>query len=378
MVHNIVRLIANNLKEKQIMKIFNLKSLQKPSFFQRLFKSQPSENAIIEVNNLLAKNEPDIKQISVDDVIEISDRYNTDLRRKFKARRIELFTDYLHYCLSDSRLTDREMEQLYHLRDVLMLSEVDVNEVIEQESAKVYAKHVRAAVSDGELAEVEKQNLERLKNELLLSKEVANEIYSKSASEILQRFVDGAISDERISPDEERQLNQIARNLGIDLQMDEKSRAVLDRYKLYWQIENGDLPTINPDINIQKSEQLYFTTFVHWLEERKVVKRRNYAGPTARIKLAKGVYYRLGSLRTNNMSNDEWRRIDSGRIYLTNKRLIFMGAKGNKTIRLNSILAINPFSNGVDIQKERGKSPFLEFSNDVDIFSMIMTRLMDE
>lgn len=55
-----------------------------------------------------------------------------------------------------------------------------------------------------------------------------------------------------------------------------------------------------------------------------------------------------------------------------------MGTKGNKIIAINKILDIEPFRNGIDIQKESGKSPFLEFSNNVDIFSMILIRLMNE
>ena len=55
-----------------------------------------------------------------------------------------------------------------------------------------------------------------------------------------------------------------------------------------------------------------------------------------------------------------------------------MGGRGNKTIRLNKILDIKPYKNGVDVQKETGRSPFLEFSENVDIFSMMLVRLMDE
>lgn len=359
------------------MKIFKLQPLKEPSFFQRLFRITPSENVVVEVNNLLAKNEADVQQVKVDDIIELSDKYKVDFSRKFRDNRVSLFTTYLRHCLVDCKLIEREMKELSHLREVLMLSAADVNEVIERESARVYAQHVRKAVKDGVLEESEKERLEKIKIELMISDEVAKEVYSKSAGEIMQSFINGAISDERLSPDEEHQIKEIARGLNIDLKIDDQSQATLERYKLYWQIENGDLPEIEPNINIQKSEKLHFTTHIDWFEERRVVKRRNYMGPTARIKLAKGVYYRLGSLKMNNMADNEMKKIDSGQIYLTNKRLIFMGSRGNKTIRINSILAINPYSNGVDIQKERGKSPFLSFSDNVDIFSMIMMRLIN-
>src|SRR5690606_2881585 len=127
------------------------------------------------------------------------------------------------------------------------------------------------------------------------------------------------------------------KSLGIDFNLDYNTKEMLDRYKLYWQIENGELPTIIPDINIQKSESLYFKTSVKWLEQRRVTKRINYGGPTARIKIAKGVYYRMGSIGVQKVSEDVWQTIDSGQLYLTNKRLIFMGEKGNKIIQLNKI-----------------------------------------
>jgi hypothetical protein len=53
-----------------------------------------------------------------------------------------------------------------------------------------------------------------------------------------------------------------------------------------------------------------------------------------------------------------------------------MGQKGNKTIPVNRILNFKPYKNGIEIQKDSGKSPFLKFENNVDIFSMILARIM--
>jgi hypothetical protein len=89
----------------------------------------------------------------------------------------------------------------------------------------------------------------------------------------------------------------------------------------------------------------------------------------------KGVYYRVGSINVQKVSEDYWQTIDSGDIYLTNKRIIFMGTKGNKTIPISKILDFKPYKNGVDIQKDSGRSPFFEFDQNVDIFSMMLASL---
>ena len=43
--------------------VYKIKEYLRPTFFQRLFKNNPHENAIIEVNNLLALKP--IKEISL-------------------------------------------------------------------------------------------------------------------------------------------------------------------------------------------------------------------------------------------------------------------------------------------------------------------------
>jgi hypothetical protein len=360
------------------MEIYKSKSLKEPTFFQKILGKVPTENALIEINNLLFKHQPNVDKISVDNIISIANKYKINFNKKFKDSRKELFNSFLKYCLMDEKLEDSEILQLSHLKEILMLNEKDIEELITIETERIYEKHVKQAVSDGKLEDFEKENLEKLKKDLLISNEVADEIYGKNAKDILQKFIDGAISDERLSPEEEIQINEVSKSLGINLSMDEKSKTVLEKYKLYWQIENDELPTIISDINIQKSEKLHFSTYVKWLEQRTVTKRINYGGPTARIKIAKGIYYRTGSMGVQRVSEDIWQTIDTGQIYLTNKRLIFMGGKGNKTIALNKILDIKPYTNGVDIQKETGKSPFLEFDDNVDLFSMILVRLMNE
>jgi hypothetical protein len=70
--------------------------------------------------------------------------------------------------------------------------------------------------------------------------------------------------------------------------------------------------------------------------------------------------------------------IDTGTVYLTSKRVLFQGARGNKTIPLQSVIDFTPYSNGIDIQKGSGKSPFLSFNTDTDRFALILNRLLSE
>lgn len=92
----------------------------------------------------------------------------------------------------------------------------------------------------------------------------------------------------------------------------------------------------------------------------------------------KGVYWRVGNVAINRVSEDVMTHVDSGRAYLTNKRVVFMGTKGNKSIRLAKILDYEVYTNGVTIQKDAGKNPFLAFDEQPEQFAVLLGRLITE
>ncbi len=70
--------------------------------------------------------------------------------------------------------------------------------------------------------------------------------------------------------------------------------------------------------------------------------------------------------------------IDTGTLYLTNKRIIFTGTKKNSNIRIDKVLDFTPYTDGVEIGKDTGKSPTLQMTQNADIFCMILERLLNE
>jgi len=51
-----------------------------------------------------------------------------------------------------------------------------------------------------------------------------------------------------------------------------------------------------------------------------------------------------------------------------------MGRRKNKNIRLNRILDFEIYSNGVQIEKDAGVSPFLETSADMELLGLLLGR----
>ncbi|HQW55678.1 MAG TPA: hypothetical protein PK076_06100 [Saprospiraceae bacterium] len=356
-------------------KPFIQKSLSKPSLIQRLMKKKLTENFLIEVNNLLSTKE--IISIYRDDIELLITSYGGKLSNEALNGLYSLYSDYLIFCLSDKVFSSEEIDELKHLKDIFALNDVQVKNIYNDITGKIYQKSVREVVDDGIISTEEQNFLAVLQQNLLLPDILADELAQEVKGNFVKDYVKGAVSDERLSPLEEEQLALICKSLDVNLTYSEATKAQLNKYKIYWTIENGQLPTIDVPISLGNKEECYFEAQAEWHEQRTVTQRINYRGATVSIRIMKGVRYRAGSIKPQRITSEEYKLIDSGCLYLTNKRLIFMGGLKNSTINISKILSFTLYSDGVVISKETGRQPFLKFSDNSEMFSLIMSRLLN-
>lgn len=233
-------------------------------------------------------------------------------------------------------------------------------------------------ISDGNIDDSEKEFLKKLREGLMLPERLAEKIGEESRLQLINGRFKSITDDSRISPEEWEEFSAIAKNLDVTISMDEATRGQLEKFKLYWEIENGELPVKQVGINLQRGENCYYSNYVEWYEKRTVTKRINYGGPVARIRIAKGLYYRVGSVNYEKVSSEHLLLIDSGEVFITNKRIIFIGRKKNTNIPLNKVLSLNPYSDGVEVVKATGRSPVISVSEGADILTMILSRLIND
>lgn len=109
----------------------------------------------------------------------------------------------------------------------------------------------------------------------------------------------------------------------------------------------GQLP-----IMFEKSEYaMWIFNGVSYYEERtKTVYTGGSQGISMRI--AKGLYYRTGSFKGYPVQTEEMTLIASGSVVLTNKNFYFLASNKNFKIQYNKILTVNPYEDGVGIQKD--------------------------
>jgi hypothetical protein len=174
----------------------------------------------------------------------------------------------------------------------------------------------------------------------------------------VQTAFTNALDDRRYTKDEEAHVADLAKSLGITISHDEATAALVAKFKLMAQIDDGELPALAVPIRLKRGEVCHFFGPATHHRIKTVTKRINYSGPTASIKIMKGVRWRVGSIAVQRMTTDVMTQLDSGILYITSTRLFFDGEKKNTSIPLGNITNFTVFKDGLQVEKETGPNQY--------------------
>lgn len=355
--------------------LFQVRSLIKPSFMQKLLGQKPEENAIIEFNNLLAtKNILDITQI---DISEIENRYSLTLSTEFPLNLQEFYAVYLNYCHCKNPFGVNQYPEINHLEQILKLDYQSINIIQQKIGSLTYRRNFEQAITNGRLTPIDKESLDKLKEVLQLTNTIAENIAIETQTKYIENYVNQIIKHQRFSPKEEKELNAIFNNFNIIFNLNEKTLIQLNKLKLYWKLENLDLPIINCGIDLQKLEVCHLIeSNVSWYEPRCERQRLSTTPTDNRVYTTKSFYLNSPFSKIQNLKIDKLKFVDSGLLFLTNKRIILVGSRKKYNIRIEKIIYYVPYQDGIEICKDTGKSPLLQLTEKPDIFSIILERIL--
>jgi hypothetical protein len=347
--------------------------LARRTWLQRLTRRGNPDMARPMITNLLSEKEPrDIDPKVFGGIVEQTGLSGSQLR----AVAFEIYRQALAAFVADDQLTNEEVRYLDDLRKLLTLSN---QELLKAECEVVHPRYQQAldeVLSDGKLSPEEAKKLSSLQLALRIDSTTVENLRSPRTAALFNRKLESVLSDRRVSPLEQQQLDEMAQNLGVPVTLSSARKADRDLFALYWQIENGPLPWYDVPIVLQKGERCHFAAQAVWHEFRTRTVRVNYGGPTYRLRIAKGLYYRIGSMNVAPVRKEELTQIDSGTVYFTNKRVIFDGTRANKTIRLSALLGVQPYTDGIGLEKATGKSPVLALSGNVELATVVLSAVL--
>jgi hypothetical protein len=232
---------------------------------------------------------------------------------------------------------------------------------------------VLEAVSDGNLNDEEITTIGSKYQEFGLTKEDIKELGTKA----YEKAAMAIMADNIISDDEAEQLRRIQKLLMIpDTEINEV-KVSISRIQIINQIQNGVLPNIQPTgLILQKGEIAHLEELGNLLEE-KVIKR-GYVGGSQGLsfRIAKGITYRVGASKGQLVSETAMVPASTGRLVITDRRVVFSGDRKSFNIKLDSILNIEMYTDGLNITDSRGTPRVIQLTNilNTDIVGSVLTK----
>lgn len=166
-----------------------------------------------------------------------------------------------------------------------------------------------------------------------------------------------------------------------------KEQAEHERQELHqrniqkWQTEDlSKYATKLSELKLKKTEYAIYSpdSQITWSESRSRTKRINYGGLTSSIHIAKGLNYRMGSIRTASQKEEYLKEIVTGALALTNKRIIVTNGTDAKSYPFTRLLRMVPYDDGVELIGDSGKKVILSGFNDATRFNIYLDRLTSE
>ena len=287
-----------------------------------------------------------------------------------------LYAKLLGQHVEDLEITKDELAELRAVASEFQLSPEAETKVKKKYAKPAIEKISNQALSDHVVEGREREKIYELAEILEVSRETVDNILKKQALGIFKDYHQKAVSDRRLTPNEEAELGSILTNLGLSTSdLSTRDQEQLTYYKLLWEVENGILPEMDSPIILQKNEVCHLAIPAERLENKVVTVGRTTSSSGVSIKLAKGVRYRVGASRSRPIKQEVTHRYP-GTLCITNRRVVFQAPAKGFTTPLRSIISLESYSNGVELQK--GATTYLFQFRHAEIVPMILTALVNK
>lgn len=177
---------------------------------------------------------------------------------------------------------------------------------------------------------------------------------------------DGVISDE----EEQRVLNfQNHFNLNNSILDENGALQKMAKGRILKEIMDGNLPKTRIKISgnlpfvLKKGEEIIWFFNNVELHENRIKTTIVGKSKGVSIRIAKGLYYRAGSFKGNPVKSEQLMHLANGIFAITNQNIFFSSANKNLKIPLNEVINIDPYSDGIGIQKEGANAKNQIFKN---------------
>ncbi|MDH3327399.1 MAG: hypothetical protein OEM38_11880 [Gammaproteobacteria bacterium] len=231
-------------------------------------------------------------------------------------------------------------------------------------SKRQLKKKMLEVLNDGVITGEEERQLTQLVENLGIDEnyywEVRKQFLDKEIFPIISRIRE----TRRYSPEDEKELLSLKKAHRVNALFEDELFA---RYRLLWEIENTgsfELKPIATDLRLKKNEECYFAACATWKQEKRVKEHRGYIGGSIGIRVAKGITLRVGRAVPVYDEYDDIASISDGTLYVTNKKIVFLGHKKSTNITFTRLANYQLYRDTIKVIKTSGKPDIFSLDED--------------
>ena len=241
----------------------------------------------------------------------------------------------------------------------------------------LYSQKVKELLVDGNLSGDDKTILEQIKKDHnLTDKDV--EKYNLIG---FKMFFDKITDDSRITETERKELVKIYSDLNLSTENLAYNQSDFNKYYTLHLIDEGKLPTIdvpNLNVNLKTGEKLHYINKAFIVKNKSVTKGYNYSGFSGSIKIAKGIRYRVGSIKVAPQKVNVMMTDDAGTFYLTTENLGYIGLNKHFCISYDKISSLDVRDGFLYLYKKGKEGPFIISMDDFELPLAIVSYKINE
>lgn len=273
---------------------------------------------------------------------------------KLQSLGLEIYESNLKEIIQDYSITDGEIKVLTKIKEYFQLSDTAINSIKSKYAKTALTNLSKQKLADNQLSSAEIQEIGLFAKELNISEEEVNRINQKNASELYENAVKQIVSDKMVTIEEQQALKQLALQIGINIReatIDKKLKEEYYFLTLLNALDKGYLPECKPPaIVTQKDEVVYWEISSNLVFTRKKATGFVSQNNSVRMKVEKGVSYKLGSGRSTPI-REHVSTNHQGVFVVTNKGVKFAASEQSFSIPFTQLNSFDTYSDGIGLQK---------------------------
>lgn len=356
------------------MKGFKKQELEQQGFIGKLFGSKPQQNAFAEINNFLAAAQS-AKELTKEAAAAILKKWGCKFSDANMDQRSAIYRKVADNAFSCAQSKDDPvLQDRAHIAEILSIPENLCRLADRGAKKSAYFSRCRGLVT-GE----EKLDINAI-NELFgydyedgfdFRKQVFNDYFNGEFDRISEA--------KRFTPEDEQKLRAMCAKLDIPYEFKANIDNALTKYRYLWNAEFAPLGNVKVDFPLESGEICHAAGQAALCEVKTVAKEDNYYQLTRKLRIDETISFKGEHIEHPQIMEETAVIIDTGFLFLTNNRIIYLSKKLAREIRLDDLKTADLSGNIINAHRTDGQSLSFKMQDDAaEVLFAILRRILKD